>query len=97
MADDIRVAAFIHARPGQEDAVRRAALACVPPTRAEPGNTEYVLHSDARDPSLFVFIEGWTSVQALDEHLETAHVKALSAALEGRLVGPVVLHVLTPV
>ena len=56
MAEDIRVAAFLHAKPGQESDVREAALAFVPPTRAEADNQGYLLHRDAQDPSLFVFV-----------------------------------------
>jgi quinol monooxygenase YgiN len=97
MADDVRVAAFLHAARGQEDAVEKACLACVGPTRQEPGNEQYVLHRDAQDPSLFVFIEHWKSKQALDEHMETAHFKTLEAALKEKLGQPMIVHVLRPV
>ncbi len=97
MAEDVRVAAFLHAQPGQEDAVRNAALACVEPTRAEAGNDMYVLHRDEKDPSLFVFIEHWKSKQDLNQHMQTPHVKALTNALEGKLAKPVAVHILHPV
>ena len=97
MADDIRVAAFLHAKPGEEDAVREAALACVAPTRAEAGNDLYVLTQDSKDASMFVFIEHWKSQQALDEHRRTPHLQALSRALQGKLVAAPAIHVLLPV
>ncbi len=97
MAEDIRVAAFIHAKPGQEDAVKDACLACVAPTRAESGNEMYVLHRDSKDPSLFVFIEHWQSQQALDQHMQTAHFKTLVEAVKGKLTKDLVVHVLQPV
>jgi quinol monooxygenase YgiN len=97
MAEDIRVAAFLYAKPGQEDAVRDAALACVAPTRAESGNDMYVLHRDTKNPSLFVFIEEWKSEQALDEHLQTPHFKTLAQALDGKLAQPLAVHVLRAV
>ena len=97
MADDVRVAAFLHAKPGSQDEVRRAALACVAPSRAEPGNLAYDLTADAQDPSLFVFVEHWTSRQALDEHMQTPHYRALSAALDEALAFPAIIHVLNPV
>jgi quinol monooxygenase YgiN len=56
-----------------------------------------VLHRDAQDPSLFVFIEHWKSKQALDEHMETAHFKTLEAALKEKLGQPMIVHVLRPV
>ena len=97
MADDVRVAAFIHANPGQEDAVRDAALACVAPTRAEAGNSMYVLHRDTKDAALFVFVEHWVSQQALDQHMQTPHFKALAQALDGKLAEPMIVHVLSSV
>lgn len=97
MAEDVRVAAFLHAKPGHEDAVRDACLACVAPTRGEAGNDMYVLHRDAQDASLFVFIEHWKSKQALDQHMQTPHFKTLAAALDGKLTQPLIVHVLQPV
>jgi quinol monooxygenase YgiN len=97
MAEDIRVAAFLYSKPGQENDVQAAALACVGPTRAEPGNDMYVLHRDKSDASLFVFIEHWKSQQALDEHMQTPHFKILERALDGKLAKPLSIHVLSPV
>ncbi|WP_428488218.1 putative quinol monooxygenase [Rhodopila sp.] len=97
MAEDVRVAAFLHAKASQDHAVRDAALACVEPTRAEAGNEMYVLHRDAQDPLLFVFMEHWKSQQALDQHMQTPHFKALTQALDGKLAQPMIVHVLHPV
>lgn len=97
MAEDIRVAAFLHAKGGEEAAVQQAALACVAPTRAEADNESYVLHRDAQDPSLFVFVEHWKNKAALDRHMQTPHFKALTQALEGKLAQPMIVHVLQPV
>ena len=96
MADDIRVTAFLHAKPGQEAAVMQAAVACVAPTRAEPGNEMYVLHQDLEEPALFVFVEHWACRQALDEHMRTLHFKQMVDACNGKLVKPMVVHVLKP-
>lgn len=96
MADDIRVAAFLYAKPGEESAVEKAALACVAPTRAEPGNDMYVLHRDTKDRSLFVFIEHWKSQQDLDAHMKTPHFQELAKAIGDKLAKPLAVHVLTP-
>ena len=96
MPDDVRVAAFLRAKPGQEDAVRDAALACVPPTRAEEGNAMYVLHRDTKEPALFVFVEHWKSQNALDQHMQTPHFKALTDTLERTLAEPMTVHILSP-
>ena len=97
MADDVRVAAFLHAAPEAADTVRRAALDCVAPTRAEPGNLAYDLTVDAQDPSLFVFVEHWDSQAALEAHRQTPHYKTMSAALADALAFPAIVHVLRPV
>ncbi len=97
MAEDVRVAAFLHAKPGQEDAVMQAALACVAPTRAEAGNAMYILHRDVKDPAMFVFIEHWQSQKALDQHMQTPHFKTLGQAIDGKLAEPLAVHVLSPV
>jgi quinol monooxygenase YgiN len=97
LAEDIRVAAFLHAAQGQEAAVEHACLACVEPTRQEAGNDLYVLHRDAQDPSLFVFIEHWKSKQALDQHMQTPHFKTLEETLSNKLGQPMIVHVLRPV
>lgn len=97
MAEDIRVVAFIHAEHGHQEAVRDACLACVAPTRAEPGNATYVLHRDAQDASLFVFVEHWHSRSALDGHMQSPHFQALTRALDGKLAQPMIVHVLQPV
>ena len=96
MADDIRVTAFLRAKPGQEAAVMQAAAACVAPTRAEPGNEMYVLHQDMEEPALFVFIEHWGSKQALDEHMQSQHFRRMGDACDGKLVEPMAVHVLKP-
>ncbi len=97
MPEDVRVTAFLHAKPGEEEAVRAAALACIAPTRAEPGNAMYVLHTDTKDPTVFVFVEHWHSQQALDEHMKSPHLQALGKALDGKLAKPPAIHVLKPV
>ena len=97
MAEDVRVAAFLFANSGLEDAVQAAALACVGPTPAEAGNVMYVLHRDTRDPSLFVFIEHWKSQAALDAHMQTPHFKKLLGEIDGKLARPLDVHVLSPI
>jgi quinol monooxygenase YgiN len=96
MAEDIRVVALLHAKPGEEEAVKAAALACVPPSRAEETNHLYAFHVDSEDPQLFVFVEHWASKAALDAHMQTPHFKTIAAALEGKLSSPLQLHVLHP-
>jgi quinol monooxygenase YgiN len=96
MADDIRLVAMVHVKPGEENAVREAALACVAPSRAEAANHMYTFNQDSEDPSLFVFVEHWESKAALDEHMKTPHFKTMAAVFEGKLAKPLGVHILKP-
>lgn len=96
MAEDIRVVALLHTKPGLENEVRNAALACIAPSRAEATNRLYVLHQDSEDPQLLVFIEHWDSKAALDDHMQTPHFKQLAGSIDGKLTQPLDVHVLQP-
>ena len=97
MSEDVRVVALIEAKRREESAVHQACEACVGPTRQEAGCDMYVLHRDSQNPSLFVFVEHWRSEQALKQHMQTPHFKALAQALDGKLTQPIRVHVLRPV
>ena len=71
---NIRVVARITARPDTVDATRELLLSLIQPTRAEDGCVMYELLQNTSDPTDFTFVEEWTSDQALDAHLETAHL-----------------------
>jgi quinol monooxygenase YgiN len=62
------------AKPGREDALEKALLALVPPTRQEAGALEYHVHKDRADPGLFVFYEAWETLDHLKIHLEQPHI-----------------------
>lgn len=97
MGEDIRVVAYLQAKPGEESAVQQACETGVAPTLQEAGCKFYVLHRDSKDPSLFVFLEHWKSEQALEQHMQTPHFKTLSQALNGKLTQPMRVHILRPV
>ena len=65
-------------------------------TRKEKGCITYDLSHDTGDASRYLVYERWTSVEALKAHLETAHIKALLAALPELLAGAPEPRVLTP-
>ena len=75
--------AHFRAKPGSEQALEKALMACVVPTRAEEGNVNYDLHRGQDDPAVFVIYEGWKSQDALEAHFQTPHFKTLIAAAEG--------------
>lgn len=74
--------AHLRAKPGSEQALKDALMACVAPTRAEAGNVNYDLHQGQDDSAIFVIYEGWKGHDALEAHFKTAHFKALMAAAE---------------
>lgn len=74
--------AHLHAKPGSEQALEDAIMACVAPTRAEAGNVNYDIHKSQDDPAVFVIYEGWSGADALDSHRQTPHFKTLYAAAE---------------
>jgi quinol monooxygenase YgiN len=50
-------------------------------TRAEPGCAAYAYSVDVIDPNLLHIAEEWSSEDAIDAHMQSAHMAALSAAL----------------
>ena len=60
----------------------------VAPTRAEPGNLDYQVFRDPKDPSLFVLFERYADADAFDAHRATPHfgtwLAGVGAARPGR-------------
>jgi quinol monooxygenase YgiN len=67
------VIAHYRARAGEEARVETALGEMVEPTRAEPGNLDYQVFRDPKDPSLFVLFERYADEDAFDAHRETPH------------------------
>ncbi|NMI01778.1 putative quinol monooxygenase [Pseudonocardia acidicola] len=88
------VVATITPAQGREADVEKALREAIPQVHAEPGCLLYSLH---RSPSgAFVFVEKWSSAEALKVHSGAAALAALSPKLEGALAGPMDVQVLTP-
>jgi quinol monooxygenase YgiN len=84
-ADPVTVVAEFHARPGDEDHVRRTLMKMIEPTRREPGNISYDLHQAKDDPTLFFLYENWRSQADLDEHMRKPYFKQMDHELAGTL------------
>ena len=80
----IVLVAQLQAKAGEEEAVGKALLAMVEPTRKEPGCFCYNLHQSKKDKSQFMFYEQWASSEALSVHGKSPHMKAMQQALKGR-------------
>lgn len=99
----VNVLAFITAKPGQRAAVLEAFQANVPAVLAEAGCIEYQATIDTSDAGpiqtavgadSFVVIEKWASLEHLQAHAASAHMKAYAAKTRDLLAGRVI-HVLS--
>jgi len=88
MAGKVSVFAYVHAKPGKEEATRQALLALVGPTRAEEGCLSYDLHQSTADRTQFIFYENWTSRELLEKHRGSAHIAAFRARVSELLTQP---------
>jgi quinol monooxygenase YgiN len=88
MTNLLTVVAEMKAKPGQEDALRQAALALVAPTRKEEGCVQYDLHEHKTEPGRFVFYENWASEEHLARHAASEHLKYFGAIRGDLLDGP---------
>ena len=87
----ITVIATIRVRPDHEKAALAAIHDCVQASRLEKANISYQCHRDEADREVFVFVERWTSPEALTEHETTAHFRAMADVFRTALAEP--LHV----
>jgi quinol monooxygenase YgiN len=81
----LTVVATIVAKPGTEATVEQALLELVAPTRKEAGFIQFDLHRDLEKPNVFVFFENWESKALLDQHLESKHIAAYLARVDGMI------------
>ena len=86
--EQITLIAKVKAKEGLEETLKNELTALLEPTGKEAGCITYNLHQNSEDKSLFMFYENWTSQQALDEHLQTPHLKAFLAKADALLDGP---------
>ena len=86
MPATVHVLARFTARPGKEDALKAVLIGLVPPTRRELGCYQYDLLVDNSDDyqAEYVrnFVERWDDEAALDQHLETSHLKKALTQIE---------------
>ncbi|PPQ31161.1 putative quinol monooxygenase [Rhodopila globiformis] len=100
----IHVVAIITAKPGKREEILEAFRANVPAVHAEAGCIEYGPAIDAEGmgsfqtkfgPDTFLVLEKWESVDHLNAHAATPHMKAYGAKTKD-LIASRVIHVLSP-
>ncbi|GCE81872.1 putative quinol monooxygenase [Komagataeibacter diospyri] len=87
----ITVIATIRVRPDHEKVAIAAIHDCVKASRLEKTNISYQCHRDISDREVLVFVERWTSPEALAEHETTPHFQAMAEVFKTALAEP--LHV----
>ena len=90
-SEKVVVVATLQVKPGTEDEALAAAGAAIPPTHEEDGCLGYALHQDLADPTRFVFVEQWASVEALDAHSTASHLQEAFGKLGPLLAAPPVI------
>ena len=71
----IRVVARIKAQPDKIEKVRELLVGLIEPTRREAGCLAYELLQNTEDATDFTFVEEWTSIEALEAHFATEHLR----------------------
>jgi quinol monooxygenase YgiN len=87
--EKVTVLALVKAKEGMEETVREELLSLVNPTRSEPGCMNYDLHQATEDKTLFMFYENWKSMEDLEKHRKTAHLRTFREKAGGLLEKPI--------
>ncbi len=72
----ITAVTLIHGLPGMEAGLKQHLLSLSAPTRAEPGCLRYDLYQSTVNPHEFMRLEVWSSIDALEAHKRTPHLRA---------------------
>ena len=80
--------------PEHREALKEALVTAIAATHAEDGCELYALHENADG---FVFIEQWSSMEALAVHGRSAAFRELSREFKEKLAGPLDVLILEPV
>ncbi len=82
MKTGLTVIAYVTAKAGHEDEVRKALLDLVAHTRGEKGCLNYDLHQSQENASEFAIHENWENAADLAAHARSDHIQAF-----GRIAG----------
>ena len=84
--------AFFRARRGQSEALGAALAALVEPTRGEAGCLTYDLHQSLENAEIWFVYENWRSMQDLDSHMKSVHLRAFLTAAPTLVEGDIDLR-----
>jgi quinol monooxygenase YgiN len=83
--------AVLKAKPGKQQALKAGLLSLIEPTRAEPGNLDYVLFERRDEPGTFYMREAFKDQAALDAHFATPYFQRFAATADDLLSEPLQL------
>ncbi len=81
----ILVVANVFLKDGMEAKFVESAKKCVEATVKEAGNITYELNANALEKNKFTFVETWESMEALQQHMQEEHFKALGDEIKDLL------------
>ncbi|HEX8007138.1 MAG TPA: putative quinol monooxygenase [Trebonia sp.] len=86
---------FFTIKPSAVDAVRRAHLEMLEPTREEPGCLGYDLYQSRENSAVMFFYENWSDSHALATHMNTPNFyRYVRGEVDPRLVVPWTAHMM---
>ncbi|MCP4750208.1 MAG: antibiotic biosynthesis monooxygenase [Proteobacteria bacterium] len=77
----IVVFAKIKAQKGKEEEMEKIIRNAIPKVAGEEGTLSYTLHKSTQDPTVFMFHESYTDMEALKIHGGTDYFKEMSGAM----------------
>lgn len=89
--ETLTIIAMLKAKAGQQDNLKAALKALVPPSRLEPGCLDYTLFQLQQAPDTFYVRESWQGQQALDLHNSLPHFQAFVQQMDALLAEPLKL------
>jgi quinol monooxygenase YgiN len=92
----IYVVATASVKPDMRAAFKQGAGACIAATRREEGCLLYDLHESITDPTRFVFVEQWTSREALGAHGRAEHMREWRKIIKECVSAPTKIEIITP-
>jgi quinol monooxygenase YgiN len=92
----IYVIATAQTKDDKRDAFIAGARVCIAATLKEEGCLSYDLHQSVSDPDRFVFVETWTSREALGGHFKAPHLAAWRAIAGECVARPTAVEIITP-
>lgn len=73
----IKVVAKYRLKPGVREEYLEIARELAEETKKEEGCIQYVLYEDIKEPAILTMIEEWTDEEAINAHMESAHMKRI--------------------